>query len=229
MEVIEKPGAQAIPLTGLRGAIARGMQNSWQAPHVTLSLEANAENFERERQRHAVEVGEKISVTACLIKIAALTLRDHPGVNARISEKQIDVVSDVNIGIAVDLNPGLMVPVLKNVPQRTVADIADEVAALAEGARIGSLTPGAYQGGTFTVSSLGATEVEVFTPLLNPPQVAVLGVTRIRPRPVVEDGAIVVRKMMGLHLSFDHRALDGAPGGRFLTDLKHRIEAGLGL
>jgi len=229
MGAIDQPGTRAIPLTGLRGAIARGMQTSWQAPHVTLSLEADAERFEFARQRLSGEVGGKISITACLVRLVALTLQDHPHVNARIGEKQIEIVPDINIGIAVDMNPGLMVPVVKNAEQKTVVDIAVELSMLADGARRGTLTPGTYQGGTFTISSLGATEVEVFTPLLNPPQVAVLGITRIQAKPVVKDDDIVIKRMMGLHLSFDHRALDGAPAGRFLTDLKARVAAGQGL
>lgn len=229
MDFVDSRNASIVPLTGLRGAIARSMQTSWQAPHVTLSLEADAEYFEQERLRLSNQAGKKISVTACLVKIVALTLQDHPYVNARIDEKHIELMAEINIGIAVDLDPGLVVPVIRDAAQRTVGDIASTITALAEGARLGSLTAGAYQRGTFTISSLGSTEVEVFTPILNPPQVAVLGVTRIRPRPVVLNDTIAIKRMMGLHLSFDHRALDGAPAGRFLTDLKARIVSGQGL
>lgn len=229
MSVAAAPASKTVPLAGLRAAIARSMQSSWQAPHVTLSLEANADKLEHARQRILQETGQKISVTACIVKLCALTLDDHPQLNARLQDKQIEYPGDIHIGIAVDLNPGLMVPVLKNANHKSLSQIALELTKLAEAARLGSLTAGAYQGGTFTISSLTATEVEVFTPILNPPQVAVLGVTRIRPRPIVDNNKIVSANMLGLHLSFDHRALDGAPAGRFLSDLKQRIASGQGL
>jgi pyruvate dehydrogenase E2 component (dihydrolipoamide acetyltransferase) len=132
----------------------------------------------------------------------------------------------VNLGVAVNAPQGLVVPVVQQADAKDLAALETEVATLAEGARSGKLPASAYQRGTFTVSTIGATGVDWFTPVLNPPQIAILGIGRVAKRAVVVDEAIVARPMMTLTLVFDHRALDGYPAGLFLAGVVRRLDSG---
>ncbi|CAJ0713093.1 Dihydrolipoyllysine-residue acetyltransferase component of pyruvate dehydrogenase complex [Ralstonia edaphis] len=222
---------RVVPLAGMRGAIARTMSAAWQVPRVAQSIEVDATRLESAVQALQQQLGPqcKVTLTAFVLRAVALTLREHPRLNARALEKEIELMPDVNIGLAVSLDEGLMVPVLRNVDTQSVADIAAESRRLAAGARAGTLSAGSYQHGTFTVTNLGMTGIDSFTPIINVPQVAILGVTRVAKRAVVKDDSIVIAPMMGLHLIFDHRAVDGYPAARFLTDLKVRLETVEGL
>jgi len=130
----------------------------------------------------------------------------------------------VNIGIAVALENGLIVPVVKNASQKTVIALRDEIAELGKKARQGTLTQDEYQGGTFTVTNLGMFGVDHFTPIINQPESAILGVCRVVERPVVREGTVVIRPMMNLCLSFDHRLIDGAVGAKFLSRIRQLLE-----
>ncbi|WER50948.1 dihydrolipoamide acetyltransferase family protein [Cupriavidus sp. WKF15] len=222
---------RAVPLAGIRGAIARSMSAAWQVPRVAQSIEVDATRLELEVSSLQQRLGPqcKVTLTAFVLRAVALTLREHPRLNARMLEKEVDVMPDINIGLAVSLDEGLMVPVLRNADTRPVADIAAESRRLAEGARAGTLSAGSYQHGTFTVTNLGMTGIDSFTPIINVPQVAILGVTRVAKRAVVKDDSIAIVPMLGLHLVFDHRAVDGYPAARFLSDLKTRLETIEGL
>lgn len=222
---------RVVPLTGMRGAIARTMSVAWQVPRVAQSIEVDATRLELAVQALQQQLGAqcKVTLTSFVLRAVALTLREHPRLNARVLEKEVELMPDVNIGLAVSLEEGLMVPVLRNVDTKSVADIAAESRRLAEGARAGTLSAGSYQHGTFTVTNLGMTGIDSFTPIINVPQVAILGVTRVAKRVVVKDDSIAIAPMMGLHLIFDHRAVDGYPAARFLTDLKTRLETNEGL
>ncbi|MGN6141017.1 MAG: dihydrolipoamide acetyltransferase family protein [Ralstonia sp.] len=222
---------RVVPLSGMRGAIARTMSAAWQVPRVAQSIEVEATRLEAAVQAMQQQLGPqcKVTLTAFVLRAVALTLREHPRLNARLQEKEIELMPEVNIGLAVSLDEGLMVPVLRNVDTQSVADIAAESRRLAAGARAGTLSAGSYQHGTFTVTNLGMTGIDSFTPIINVPQVAILGVTRVAKRAVVKDDSIVIAPMMGLHLIFDHRAVDGYPAARFLTDLKTRLETLEGL
>jgi pyruvate/2-oxoglutarate dehydrogenase complex dihydrolipoamide acyltransferase (E2) component len=219
---------QTVPLSGLRAAIARNMSIGWQVPRVAHSIEVDVSALEALRSQLPPGAG-KITLTAYILRAVALTLRAHPRLNARLVEKEIELMPDINLGLAVSLNDGLMVPVLRNADAKSVAELAAESRTLAEGARLGTLGAGNYQRGTFTVTNLGMTGIDSFTPIINAPQVAILGVTRVARRAVVKDDAIVIAPMMGLHLVFDHRAVDGYPAALFLTDLKNRLESAEGL
>ncbi|MBC7860762.1 MAG: 2-oxo acid dehydrogenase subunit E2 [Burkholderiaceae bacterium] len=224
------PARQTVPLSGLRAAIARNMSIGWQVPRVAHSIEVDVSALEALRRLPPPPGAEgKITLTAYILRAVALTLRAHPRLNARLVEKEIELMPDINLGLAVSLNDGLMVPVLRNADAKSVAELAAESRALAEGARLGTLGAGNYQRGTFTVTNLGMTGIDSFTPIINAPQVAILGVTRVARRAVVKDDAIVIAPMMGLHLVFDHRAVDGYPAALFLTDLKNRLETAEGL
>lgn len=225
------PARQSVPLSGLRAAIARNMSIGWQVPRVAHSIEVDVSALEalrRDPPRASGGAG-KITLTAYILRAVALTLRAHPRLNARLLEKEIELMPDINLGLAVSLADGLMVPVLRNADAKSVAELAAESRTLAEGARLGTLGAGNYQRGTFTVTNLGMTGIDSFTPIINAPQVAILGVTRVARRAVVKDDAIVIAPMMGLHLVFDHRAVDGYPAALFLTDLKNRLETAEGL
>lgn len=234
MSATTTPAAPAerrtVPLAGLRAAIARNMGIGWQVPRVAHSIEADVGALEA--RRHALQQADgapKITLTAFILRAVALTLRAHPRLNARMLEREIELLPNINLGLAVSLDEGLMVPVLRDADSKSVAELAREARALAEGARLGTLGAGHYQRGSFTVTNLGMTGIDRFTPIINAPQVAILGVTRVARKAVVRGDAIVVAPMMGLHLVFDHRAVDGYPAALFLTELKDRLESAEGL
>jgi len=204
------PVRRTVALNGMRGAIARNMELGWRIPRVAQSIEVDVT---------AVEI----------LRAVALALRDYPRFNARMLEKEIELMPDINLGLAVSLDEGLMVPVLRNADRKSVAELAEESRAMAAGARAGTLGAGSYQRGTFTVTNLGTTGIDSFTPIINAPQVAILGVTRVARKPVARGDRIVIAPMLGLHLVFDHRAVDGYPAALFLTELKRRLESTEGL
>lgn len=239
MSATTTPEAQApapdprrtVPLSGLRAAIARSMSAGWQVPRVASSIEVDVTLLEARRRalQQSVGAAQKITLTAFILRAVALTLREHPRLNARVLEREIELLPNVNLGLAVSLAEGLMVPVLRDADTKSVAELAAESRALAEGARGGTLGAGNYQRGSFTVSNLGMTGIDSFTPIINAPQVAILGVTRVARKAVVRGEAVVAAPMMGLHLVYDHRAVDGYPAALFLSDLKNRLEAAEGL
>jgi len=212
------------PLKGLRRMIARNLSQAWQAPRVAQGITVNMTNCQVRVDALREETGLKVTVTHLLLKALAGTLQDHPQVNATISTEGIQRHEDVNIAVAIATDSGLLVPVISEVQKKSVVDIVAELKDLATQARANKLPASAYQKGSFTLSSLGATGVEWFTPVLNSPQVAILGAGAVRDRAVVADGRIEAVPVMELTLVFDHRALDGYPAGLFLKDLKHRIE-----
>jgi pyruvate dehydrogenase E2 component (dihydrolipoamide acetyltransferase) len=167
-----------------------------------------------------------VSITHAVLRAAALTLREHPAVNGTVSEQAVEHWTDVNLGVAMNTPVGVVVPVLMQADAFALGELETRVGALADGARAGKLPASAYQRGTFTVSTLGATGIDWFTPVLNPPQIAILGVGRVAERAVVISGQVVARPMMTLTLVFDHRALDGHPAGLFLSALAQRLAAG---
>jgi pyruvate/2-oxoglutarate dehydrogenase complex dihydrolipoamide acyltransferase (E2) component len=211
-----------IPLTGMRGAVAREMVLAWQQPRVAIGVEvemtATLALLAREQSR--------LTPTHAVLRAVALTLREHPRLNAQITDNAVDLVPEVNLGVAVSLDEGVIVPVIRDADRKSIAQLAAEAGELAETARAGSLAGAALRDGTFTVSTLGATGIDWFTPILNPPQVAILGVGRVADRVIARDGAPVVAPAMTLTLIFDHRAVDGQPAAGFLAALRARLERG---
>lgn len=218
-----------IPLTGVRGIIARRMfeGHSTTAP-VTLTMEADATEFvtlrERLKASLADELGFNIGYNDLLIKLVAHALHRFPYMNARLEGETIRQLSEVHIGLAVDSAHGLLVPVVRDADRKGLTEVAREARALIERARAGKATPDDLTGSTFTITNLGMYDVDGFTPIINLPEVAVLGIGRIKPRPAVMGGAVCVRQMMWLSLTFDHRLVDGAPAARFLQYVKDLIE-----
>ena len=213
------------PLGGLRAIIAERLSASWrERPHVTLTTEADATNLVSARQQLTAELGQKVVYDALLVALVARALREQPQVNARLAEGGIEQLPQINIGVAVDTERGLLVPVVRDAAARSLVQIQRALAELVERAMAGRSLPDDLSGGTFTITNLGMFEIDAFTPIINPPESAILGVGRIVARPVAVDRQVVVRDMVTLSLSFDHRLIDGAPAARFLQRVKQLVE-----
>ena len=225
-------GEQIIPHSALRRTIAERMSESaFSAPHVTLMTEAEATNLvsARNQLNQELSASEKISYNALIAALVARALREHPHVNARWEGDGVHLLPGINIALAVDTERGLMTPVLREVDKLSLAAAQQGYAALIARALDGKSLPDDFTGGTFTVTNLGGMEIDGFTPIINPPQAAILGVGRIVEKPVARDGAVVIRPMVTLSLSFDHRIVDGAPAGRFLQRVKQLVERPMAL
>jgi pyruvate dehydrogenase E2 component (dihydrolipoamide acetyltransferase) len=220
------PGApDGVPISGMRKVIAERLSRSWQtAPHVNMTVETDMTAAADLKEKLSQASGRKISFTDIIVKCAAQALTDFPLVNASLIDGKIVSHDSVNIGIAVALENGLVVPVVRNAQHRTITGVREEIASLSARARSGGLAAEELSGGTFTVTNLGMFGVDHFTPIINPPESAILGVCRIVDRPRVQDGAVVIRPMMNLCLSFDHRLIDGAVGAQFLARLRQLLE-----
>ncbi len=215
------------PLSGLRRLIAERMAVSahTSAP-VTLNTEVDASELVHLRETLKQKAPPAPSYNAILAKITAVALLEHPDLNATFEDDEIVAWQSVHLGIAVDTARGLVVPVIRHVEQRSLADLAGEMEELLQRAQAGKALPNELSGGTLTLTNLGAYGVDSFTPIINPPQVAILGVGRLLRKPVAADeGSITVRTMLGLSLTFDHRLVDGAPAARFLARIKQLIES----
>ncbi len=224
-----------IPLTAMRRTIARRLSQSMQtAPHFYVTSVIDTDKLAALRQQineyAATDPSPvKVSFNDLIVKAVARALVRVPQVNVSFAEDRILQKKQVHIGVAVALEQGLIVPVLRNADQRGILDIAREARRLSEAAREGKLRPEDFSGGTFTVSNLGMFDVDSFTAVINPPESAILAVGSITPTPVVVDGQVVVRNRMKVTLSADHRAIDGAMAARFLQEVKRLLEEPFGL
>lgn len=214
-----------VPLTGLRGIISRSMTQAWQAPRVALGLDVPMDALLARAKAISAERGVKVTPTALMLRALALTLKQHPRLNALLTDKGIEEVHAVNLAVAVHTDKGLVTPVIRDADSKDSVQLATELSDLAQAARIGKLAPSAYQKGTFTLSNLAAAGIDWVTPILNPPQVGILGVGQTREAVVVRDGAPAVAKVATLNLVFDHRAVDGYPASLFLRDLGACLQA----
>jgi pyruvate dehydrogenase E2 component (dihydrolipoamide acetyltransferase) len=215
------------PFSPTRRLIAERMLTSARSTAaVTLTTSAVAANLVNLRgQFQAAAAKEPVpSYTDFLVKLTAVALREHPLLNASWAGEKIVASPGIHIGIAVDADAGLLVPVLRDVPNLGLREIVARSRDLVERARQGKLRAEDMQGGTFTVTNLGAFGVDAFTPIINYPQCAVLGVGRIQRRPAVEGDRVIAREEVTLSLTFDHRIVDGAPAARFLQTLSRLVE-----
>lgn len=224
--------AQVIPFRGIRKISADTVTRSRQtAPHVTLVLEVDMSRASALLAELRPEVqrthGVKLTYTDILVKAVAQGLKEHPQCNAALIGDEIRIYADRNIGCAVDTERGLVVPVVRRADTKSLGQVAVELKGLIERCRAGKQTEDDLSGGTFTITNLGPFGIDVFDPILVPPQSCILGVCRIADKPVVVDGQVAVRPMMNLCLSVDHRVVDGAPAARFLQHLKELLEAPL--
>jgi len=218
------------PATQIRKTIARQMTRAWlNVARVTHADVADVTELERNRKRYneALKEGQaKLSMTAIVMKAVAAALPDYPQVNASYDAARGEIIYKdyVHLGFAVDTPRGLVVPVLRDVNQKTLPQIAAELNALAERTRKGQFEIAELRGATFTITNVGALGGTFFTPMVNFPEVAILGLGKARVQPAVYEGQIVPRLIMPLSLSFDHRLVDGADAARFVNDLISTLE-----
>ncbi|MUP45959.1 biotin/lipoyl-binding protein [Gramella sp. BOM4] len=217
-------------LSGIRTATAENTSAAWkEIPHVFQFEEADISGIEEFMEKHkekAEKAGGKLSITAILIKIAATALQRFPKFNASVDmeNEQMILKKYVNIGVAVDTEKGLLVPVIRDVDKKGLIEIARELVELAEKAREGKLDPDSMKGGNFSISNLGGFGGTNFTPIIYHPQVAILGVSRAAKKPVYVDGNLEPRNILPLSLSYDHRLIDGAEGVQFLHWIAKALE-----
>ena len=223
-----------VPLTGIRGAVATRMLQSIQSTaQVTLTTEAivtEAMQLRRGLSRHHAEAaGGNIGPLPVVVKATAEALKRHPRMNAIETTSadgtaQVQMLAEINIGLAVALEEGLVTPVIRGADSKSLAQLAAENRDLAARTREGRTRPEEISGGTFTITNLGANDVDGFTPIINPPQVGILGVGRVVEKPLIIDGEITKGETMYLSLTFDHRVIDGAPAAEFLQTVKRLLE-----
>lgn len=221
--------ADVTPLGTIRRVIAQRMTQSAQTTaSVTLTTEVDATELVHLREQIkdyvAQQTGEPLSYNVLLARLVAIALHEFPYMMSQLKGDEINTPTAVNIGIAVDTDRGLLVPVLRNVENKGLIALSQEVAALMKKARDGSITADDMTGGTFTITNLGMYGVDAFTPLINLPECAILGVGRIGQRPAVWQGQMAIRHMVVLSLTFDHRLVDGAPAARFLQRVAQLIQ-----
>jgi len=212
---------EIIPLTGIRKTTAERLSLSARtAPHSTITMEVDMTNPAKLREE------TQTSYTDMLVKAVADALRTHPVINATLEGEKIKVFEDVNVGVAVATEKGLVVPVVHNADKKTLHEIALTIKELVEKAREGKLSKEDLTGGTFTITNLGMYGVDVFIPIINPPETAILGVGRVTEKPVVVSGQIAIKPVVQLSLAYDHRIVDGAPAAQFLQKVKQILEKG---
>ncbi len=213
------------PLSQMRKAIARStVQSKAPVPHFYLTVDIDMEQAERVRGEFKQSRQPHPSITDVLIKAAALALKRHPEINVSFTGEAIRRYAQIDIGVAVGMEDGLITPVVRNCGAKTLADISVETKQLIDRARQKRLSPQEYTGATFAISNLGMFDVDQFIALLMPPQAASIAVGAIRDVPVVSKGAVVVGRRMKVTLSCDHRALDGLMGAQFLKEFKRVLE-----
>jgi len=219
-------GSRDVPLTTMRKTIARRLaQSLGPVPHFFLTTEIEMERCWDARE-HLAALGDayRVSYNDLVIKAVALALRRHPEVNAAFLDDRVRYYGDVHVGMAVAVEDGLITPVIRFADRKGLLEIAAEAKSLAERARARKLQPEEYSGATFSVSNLGMFDIDEFTAVINPPEAGILAVGRIAQRPVVDGGALAVRRTMRVTMSCDHRVVDGATGAKFLQTLKLMLE-----
>jgi pyruvate dehydrogenase E2 component (dihydrolipoamide acetyltransferase) len=226
-----EPGAaqhssRLIALSPMRRIVGERMTQSKQsAPHFYISMDIDMTAIVGMRNRWK-QRGERTlpSINDFILSACANTLKDFPVVNARFTHDGIEFLPQINIGMAVALEEGLVVPVIRDADRLSLSELAQQTQLLSEKAQTKKLFPLDYEGGTFTVSNLGMLGVDAFVAIINPPQCAILAIGRVAPRAVADQVGIAVRSMMTATLSADHRIVDGAVAARFLSDIKRRLE-----
>jgi pyruvate/2-oxoglutarate dehydrogenase complex dihydrolipoamide acyltransferase (E2) component len=220
--------AEELPISGVRKVIFKNMHLSLASQaQLTLHTEASALRLREIRQALNAKLAPgqaKVGYNAVILKAVARALRLHPRINASVEGDRIVVWREVHIGLAVDLGQGLIVPKVRNADHKSIVQIAQDLDDLLVKAKAGQLSPDDLAAGTFTVTNLGAWDVDNFTPIVNNPESAILGLGRIVDKPWVRDGQVVAEPRLALSLTFDHRIIDGAPGAAFLKTIKDMLE-----
>ncbi len=218
-----------VALTGMRRTIAKKMlQSKIEAAQTYMSNTVDASKIQQYREEFLPYVekkyGVRLTITDLMMKVTGAALREHPVINTRWTDKGVLYLSEVNMGMAMALDEGLIVPVIKNINAKSLGQIAQERNALIKKGKTNSFLPDDIKGSTFTLSAMGMFGIEQFTAIINQPENAILGVAAIIDKPVVVKGQIVIRPMMNVNLSYDHRTIDGAEAGKFMQTLKAFIE-----
>lgn len=223
-EPTEKEISKSIPISGIRKIIFDNMAASLsQSAQITLHTEVSAGALVSLRER-LNRRDERISYNALLVKIVASALKEHPKMNASVEAGAITVWKQVHIGLAMEAQDALIVPVVRQPDIKTIREIEKDIRELIAKLRENRLSPDDLANGTFTISNLGFAEVDHFTPIIRPPESAILGVGRLVKKPVVQGDSVLPEMRLGLSLTFDHRIIDGAPAARFLKSIKDLIE-----
>ncbi len=219
-----------VPLTPMRRIVGQRMAQSKQsAPHFYISVEVDMTAVSKLRNGWKERGDESMpSINDFILQAAGRALKEFPSMNSSFTEQGIQLHADINIGVAVALEEGLVVPVIRNADQLNLLELAKQSRALADKAQNKKLFPLDYEGGTFTVSNLGMLGVDSFIAIINPPQCAILAVGRVAPRVVTDGDGIEIKSMMTATLSADHRVVDGASAARFLREVKQRLESPTG-
>lgn len=219
-------GFTDVPVTQMRKTIARRLgESKFSAPHFYLTIEIDMDQAMIDRQRINEMAPTKISFNDLVIKAATRALRLHPQINSSWLGDRIRTNHDINIGVAVAVDEGLLVPVIRHADMKSLSQINSEVAAFADKAKARKLQPEEMQGNTFTISNLGMFGIEEFTAIINPPDACILAVGGIIQKPVVKDGQMVIGHRMKVTLSCDHRVVDGAMGAKFLQTFSQILSA----
>ena len=224
------PAGEIVTLSGIRRITAERLSANWGvAPHVSEGIEVDFSRFESYRVEHETDWQEKwgtaLGPNDLILAATAQVLKDHPALNSGYIDGAICRYDEVNLGVAIDIDAGLVVPVVRNADKLGIGEIAQTVRELAAKAREHKLSPDEMEGATFSVSNLGGLGIDWFTPVLNPPQCGILGIGRIQRVPRYSGNEIVARDLATLVLTFDHRLIDGAPCARFLSQLRGVLEA----
>lgn len=223
-----KGGVEKVLPNNMRRVIAERMHDSWMtSPRVTYNLEVDVTNmkeFRNSLKPSFEKKGLKISYNHILMKIASKALLEFPYLNGSFDGEEITLHNYVNLGLAVDVEGGLLVPNITNVQDLSLTQISMETENLIDDIRSGNINPDTLEGGTFTISNIGMFGIDSFSPIINQPEVAILGINRMVDKPVALNGEVVIRPMMNLSLSADHRLVDGAMAARFLARFKEIVE-----
>lgn len=224
-------GEERIEMSGMRKAIAENMVRSfYEAPHASLVLEADVTDvmklIAKEKERFFETHGVKLTITSFLIQALTKAIQQFPMLNASLEEETIVLKRYVNVGIAVNIDKGLVVPVIKNCQERNLVSLAKAIAELSTRARSGKLSPQEITEGTVTLTNFGMTGALIGVPIIRFPEVAIIGAGTVQKRVVVrEDDSLAIRQMLYLTLTFDHRVIDGIYGCQFLAAFKHHLES----
>lgn len=229
LRALERPTAppRAVPFAGMREAVAEQMSHSLRSmAQLTMTATADVTELKRTRKVLAERWGRRISYTDLLVNAVAVALREHPLLGAQLDEQagQILLPEEINVGVAVALEEGLIVPVVHNADRMGLLEISEAIQELARRARSNELGVDQVSGGIFTLTNLGMYGVDAFTPIVNPPEVAILGVGAIAEELTLVDGQVAARSKMVLSLTIDHRVVDGAPGAAFLQTVVQLLE-----
>ncbi len=227
--VSDVPVLERKPLSGVRGVIAERMaESALLTARVTMFMDVDVTDLVKAREGMKGESGGwgfTPGYNDMIALVVARVLGEHPSMNARLTPEAIEYMEPVNIGMAVDTERGLMVPVIRDADKKTLREFGETFRALVEKARSGRISPVDLSGGTFTITNLGMYDVKAFTPVINLPETAILGVGMVAQRPAAYQGELSLRYMTTLSLVFDHRVVDGAPAARFMQAVKRLLEA----